>query len=111
MSRHQLTPQPARPRIEVVIGWDRPLRTFYAQVLTLDDNGDETDDNPYLWVGTDYDEITDPAAVLNAVRPYAVLPDDLTGKLLADAVREGARLWPTVGDIAAALLTAPQRTP
>ena len=39
MSRHSLTPNAAQPAgTTVAIGWDRPLRTFFAQVLlTLDD--------------------------------------------------------------------------
>lgn len=34
MSRHILTPRPDQPEIvAIVVGWDRPLQTFFAQVF------------------------------------------------------------------------------
>src|SRR3546814_12462045 len=52
MSRHILTPRPGQPEIvAIVVGWDRPLQTFFAQVFARTeaepDGGEAT-----IWVGT-----------------------------------------------------------
>ena len=82
MSRHDLTP--FDPAHEVVVGWDRPLDTFFAQVIdtTTDEDSDARE---VLWIGTDFCEVPDPAAVIAAVAPFAAVPaDQLTRDRRAD---------------------------
>jgi len=101
MSRHRLAL--LRPNgIEIWIGWDRPLATYFAQVLSPDGDDEEA---TYLWVGTSREEITNARAVIDMVRPYAEIPDDLYHTLCADAGHEGERRPPlTVERLITALL-------
>jgi len=78
MSRHEL--DPLNPAHEEVVGWDPPLRTYFAQVL--DTAGDEESGAcEVLWIGTGFREVADPAAVLAAVAPFASVP---AGQLARD---------------------------
>lgn len=36
MSRHELTPKAGYEQYTITVGWDRPLGSFFAQVLNLD---------------------------------------------------------------------------
>ncbi|MEU8376109.1 hypothetical protein AB0C22_23715 [Micromonospora sp. NPDC048894] len=88
MSRHDLTPLPQFARHEVAVGWDRPLRTYFA-VVTDPDIDDETAEGATpLHLGA-AEQVTDPAVIIEAVRPYAHIPDDLHATLQADRDREG----------------------
>lgn len=81
MSRHDLIPfQPAH---EVVVGWDPPLRTFFAQVLdtAAEERGDAYE---VLWIGARFREVLDPAIVIVSVAPFAAVPADLLGQLARD---------------------------
>src|SRR3546814_13529424 len=76
MSRIPLTPldSAARevPGLEVAVGWDRPLATYFAIVSGEDEPGDEDDEDDAdpvpLWPGTTYGDILDPTAT------HAALP-------------------------------------
>lgn len=84
MSRHELQPKPGRKDVvRAVVGWDRPLQTFFAQVFF------ETDDEPEegevrIWLGTAPGELLTAEAVIAIVAPYAVVPADLADRLTAD---------------------------
>ena len=81
MSRQDL--DPFNPAHEVVVGWDPPLRTFFAQVL--DTAGDEEDGTyEVLWIGTRFQEVLNPATIIAAVAPFAAVPADLFGQLARD---------------------------
>ncbi len=81
MSRHQLSP--LNPAYEVAVGWDRPLRTFFAHVI--DTSADEADDGrTVLWIRTDAGAVPDPAMDVQAVAPYAVIPAELEQTLRGD---------------------------
>lgn len=85
MSRHDL--QPFDPTHDVVVGWDPPLHTFFAQVL--DTKTDEADDNyEVVWIGTSYGEVLDPAVAIAAVRPFATISDDLCHTLQDDRMTQ-----------------------
>lgn len=80
MSRHLLEPRDNGVR-EVVVGWDGPTGTFYAVAVSHDnrillDRGDPTD------------RIYQPQLVLDALRPYALIPDGLADQLLREALAE-----------------------
>lgn len=75
MSRHHLTP--LNPDHLVVVGWDGPLQTFFAQVEDTTAQPDpDTDEDPplLLWLGLD-EPVTDPAAMVAPLAPYAALDD------------------------------------
>lgn len=93
MSRHELKPKPDQPSvIKAVIGWDRPLQTFFAQVFTPTEaeEGEAT-----IWLGTEPGELASPEAAIAVVAPYAIIPDDLADRLQAEmqatvGIKDGA---------------------
>lgn len=102
MSRHELEPLDASATC-IAVGWDRPLGSFFAHVyLTGDDN---EFDMPSKAIGEDFREVTDPARVIDMVRPYAQLPTSLADTLRADAQAEGRCEAPTI--VAILNVTAP----
>lgn len=80
MSRHRLTARPETGATHAVIGWDRPLGTFFVQLLGNVDDGEET----ILCEGTGYGEIPTPAAAIALVAPYCTISDDLAAQLEID---------------------------
>lgn len=88
MSQHKLPPHVAGR--EVLIGWDPPFGSFYVHVT--DPTKDE-DDVAYdlLWIGCSPGEIPAAEEAVEAVRPFARVPDGLVDLLGADARREGSR--------------------
>ncbi len=82
MSRHELAPRPERPDvIRAVVGWDRPLRTFFAQVFERDEAEEEA---AVIWEGTGLDEIGRASAALAIVAPHAIVPEGLEATLEAE---------------------------
>lgn len=67
MSRHILTPKDPTTTTWVVVGWDRPLATYYAQVWPAGD------DAPAVWLGA-LEQITDPKIILDAAAPTPPSP-------------------------------------
>lgn len=84
MSRHELR---SVSDTEVVVGWDPPLRTFFAQAW---DRSRDQDDPAaeLLWIGCSPAEITDPQMVCDAVARWAEVPPSLVATLARD--RDGA---------------------
>jgi hypothetical protein len=80
-SRIRLQPRNADIFIarEVYVGWDNVLQTYYAHVIDGDD--DHGEERRTVDLGGDIAEITHPGRAIDAVRPYADIPDDL-GDLL-----------------------------
>ncbi|CAM06187.1 hypothetical protein A8924_7388 [Saccharopolyspora erythraea NRRL 2338] len=81
MSRHRLEPRNPNNVREVVVGWDSPMRTFYAVVE--DHSGAIPVD-----LGDSIEPVLRPGAVLDAVRPYAAIPPGLDDELLRDALAD-----------------------
>jgi hypothetical protein len=87
MSRHEI---PGRtPELEVVVGWDNPLQTFFTQVLPP---GDE-DDDILLWLGTNWGEHPTPESLVAPLAPYARLDAGLVAELHLESGR-GCRRGP-----------------
>lgn len=84
MSHHDLQPKPGRDDVvRAVVGWDRPLQTFFAQVFfATEDEPDEGEAR--IWVGTEPGELLTAEAAIEIVAPHAVVPADLADWLLAD---------------------------
>ncbi|MGI5243162.1 hypothetical protein [Dactylosporangium sp. CA-139066] len=98
MSFHVLPPLAGQsPNLDVRVGWDRPLGTFFATVT--DERGGA--DIDIIALGEQLEEISDPAVVLRAVAPYAEIPAGLDATLIADMVTEGQRPRAEVAAIAA----------
>ncbi len=88
MSRYKLTAREDRTDIDhAVVGWDRPLETFFAQVFTKA----SPEEDAIVWVGTDYREIRSAEAAIAAVEQYAVVPDDIRSRLMSDFADKPAR--------------------
>lgn len=84
MSRHNLQPKPGwKDVVRAVVGWDRPLQTFFAQVFFATDDESE-EGEARIWVGTEPGELLTAEAVIAIVAPYAVVPADLPDRLTAD---------------------------
>lgn len=92
MSRHDFPG--TNGATSVAIGWDRPLDTFFVQVLgphpELD--GEET---TFLWEGTAPGELRTAAEAIRIASAHAILPADLgatleTDRLKTVATRDGA---------------------
>lgn len=83
-------------QLEIVIGWDPGLETFFAQVkdLTLPDGADHL-----LWEGTDYRAYPDPDPLIDAIEPFAP-PFDRAGlrrELLRDRANNAKRIYDAPG--------------
>ncbi|SCG15620.1 hypothetical protein GA0070610_1856 [Micromonospora echinofusca] len=93
MSSRQLDALPDRSGYIVRVGWDRPLHSFFAQVINTDVLDETSPDAMPVWLGA-AECVTDPDTVIEAVRPYAVIPDTLGTDLEADRAWEGTRAQP-----------------
>lgn len=83
MSRYELKPRPGNGVIKAVIGWDRPLQSFFAQVFTpTEDEPDEGEAT--IWLGTEPGEPPTPEAAIRVVEAYADIPETLAASLAAD---------------------------
>lgn len=57
---------------EVTIGWDGPLKTYFASVVKLVGEGEEgEDEGPLILEGTRYNEYPTPEPLIDIVKPYA----------------------------------------
>ncbi len=74
MTRHHLTPKNPETADTIVIGYDRPLRTFFAQVYK-----DRDDAEPTFLLMAGYQTGEHPYAhtIIDLVSEYAYIPEDL----------------------------------
>lgn len=83
MGRYLLDPNQSLiaqyPHVEVIVGWDNPLQTFFAQVLDPDQPDDQNES--LFWTGTRPAQITSIEALEEHLQPYAPLPDDVRHRL------------------------------
>ncbi|OJX78564.1 hypothetical protein [Magnetospirillum sp. 64-120] len=84
MSRYSLEPRDIADRhLEIVIGWDPPLHTYFVQVL--DPTCDEEDSGfEILWCGVTPGEIPSADEAILLIAPWAVIPAGLRATLIAD---------------------------
>lgn len=69
-------------RFTVVVGWDNPLATFFAQVF--DPSIDDEDDANVLWLGTAPQAIPTVAALQTQLAGWATIPAVLVAHLTCD---------------------------
>jgi hypothetical protein len=82
VSRHEI---PARdPAHKIIVGWDHPLQTFFAQVIDrkLEDAGD--DEKFVLWQGCSLREIYEVEDLRFALRRHADLTNEMGATLYGD---------------------------
>lgn len=83
MSRHSFA---GRAGTTVAIGWDRPLRTFFVQVLRPHRTM-EGEDETVEWQGTEPDELPTAAAAIAVAVLHADLPETLGATLETDRLK------------------------
>ena len=75
---------PARaPGVSVVVGWDNPMRTFFAQVDRQQED-DDPRDPVILWLGASSGEVLRPEDLVVPLAQYAELTDADLEELRAD---------------------------
>ena len=80
MSRYRI---PAHhPRYTVVVGWDNPLVTFFAQVF--DPAIEEDEEADLLWIGTTPEAIPTVAVLQAQLADWATIPADIVDGLSRD---------------------------
>jgi hypothetical protein len=104
MSRHTI---PARdPNLTIVVGWDNPLVTYFAQVARPEDPDREDDDPILLWVGANPREVITVEDLARHLAPYADLTPEVAEQLRQD---RAARLGQAPTAIQQAALAAIRR--
>ena len=91
MGRIELTTLPSRTGYEIIVGWDRPLATYFANVRPPEQDEDDPDGGEVVWIGTSVGEITSPDAIIEAVKPYAEIPPRLRAQLAEGFLNERVR--------------------
>ena len=89
MSLYALTPRPGFERYTIQAGWN-PHRTLFCTVADLDVDTDPGNPPDLLHLGL-MDDVLDPADIVAAVEPYAVIPDDLIERLHTDMATHPVR--------------------
>lgn len=81
MSRRHIAAR--QPSLTVVVGWDNPLQTFFAQVTRI--QADDDDRDPIvIWIGGGGREARIPEDLIEPLAPYADLPRAIIEALRSD---------------------------
>jgi hypothetical protein len=70
MSRYHV--QHRDPHLDIYVGWDNPLRTYFGQVF--DDRVPEDENECVYWVGKQEEELPSTGALYEAMLGWVVLP-------------------------------------
>jgi hypothetical protein len=70
-----------RQGLSIVVGWDNPLKTYFAQVW---DGGGPGEGELRLWVGAGRDRVPTVEALAELVAPYGDLPAGVFARLEED---------------------------
>jgi hypothetical protein len=82
VSHHEI---PARdPAHRVIVGWDPPLMTFFAQVIDRRREVEERDDKMILWRGCKLRELYEVEDLVRVVERYAELTAEMCVTLYGD---------------------------
>jgi hypothetical protein len=93
VSRYEIAGK--NPDHSVVVGYDPPLRTFFAQVSCAGADEDEDDGHMLLWVGTNPGEIATVESLARTLATFAEIPAAVADELRADlAAKISAPLGP-----------------
>jgi hypothetical protein len=80
MSRYSILAQ--QPGLTVIVGWDNPLQTLFAQVFDPSIEDDEA--ACLLWIGTAPETIPTVAALQAQLAGWATIPPDIVDRLVRD---------------------------
>ena len=80
MSRYRIPAQ--NPALTVIVGWDNPLVTFFAQVF--DPSIEEDAEADLLWIGTALQELPTVAALQAQLTGWATIPPEIVHRLTQD---------------------------
>ena len=89
MSSRRSIPASA-PDLTVVVGWDNPLSTFFAQVERVQDD-DDPRDPILLWIGSAVGEVAQAEQLAGPLAPYAELTSAIVEQLRADRTADADR--------------------
>ena len=73
---------PQNPALIVIVGWDNPLVTFFAQVF--DPSIEEDEEADLLWIGTAPQALPAVAALQAQLAGWAMIPADIMDRLTRD---------------------------
>lgn len=90
MSRYSLDMKPGFSDCWAVVGWDRPLNSFFVQVFREGKNEDE-DEEEILWRGGSFQEIVTVEQAAALLAPYAAIPSDVFRQLHIDQMANPLR--------------------
>jgi hypothetical protein len=80
MSRYNIPSQ--NPALTIIIGWDNPLQTFFAQAF--DPSVEDEAEVDLLWIGTTAQEIPTVAALQTQLTGWATIPPAIVDRLTRD---------------------------
>jgi hypothetical protein len=73
-----------RPELSIVVGWDNPLRTYFAQVW---EGGGPPKGELRLWVGIGLDRVLTVETLAGLLAPYGDIPRRVVSQLEDDQER------------------------
>ncbi|NEP11595.1 MAG: hypothetical protein F6K14_15560 [Symploca sp. SIO2C1] len=86
MSQYCVESEETRGKYQkVLVGWDSPLETFFAQVWTNED-----DEEPVFWTGNSRCQWTDIEVFIESFSPWFTLPASIKQQLIEDQQTEGS---------------------
>lgn len=86
MSRYTIPSHNPLHLIEV--GWDKPMTTYFGQVMVPAPADSDEDDKTLLWVGGIVGEITSVQMLAKAIADYAEIPADIAAMLKNDRLKD-----------------------
>ena len=89
MSRYTFTGN--RPNFHVLVGYDRPLQTFFAQVW---DTSEPENPELLLWAGAGPEPVRYVEALAELLAPFGEIPEEVAAKLWADFGEQCEKLAP-----------------
>lgn len=90
MSRYEIRGR--EPYTAIVIGWDRPLSTYFAQVW--DERVDDEEEALLLWGGCYTREIPSVEKLADALKPFVTLTPEMRAQLERDRAADQGRPAP-----------------
>lgn len=79
MSRYTFTGN--QPNLSIVVGWDRPLKSYFAQVW---DGGRPQSGDLLLWVGAGPPPTPTLEGLAERLAPFGRIPDEVVYQLLEE---------------------------
>src|SRR5438105_4387074 len=97
MSQYQFTSR----EHTIVLGWNPPLSTYFAQVWKGEPGSSENipsdhldyEPEPLFWIGVTREEIPTVETLAECLKPYATIPAELTATLRAERGQSSELGW------------------